>query len=59
MIRPMAIQDSDRPVAKMAPGRPISIQPLMSDAPADSEATAGFSWRPPSMYPDTSSVDLR
>ena len=49
MIRPIAIQDSEKPVAKMAPGKPISIQPLMSEAPADRAATAGCNWRPPSM----------
>ena len=49
MIRPIAIQASEKPVAKIAPGKPISIQPDMSEAPADSEATAGFSWRPPNM----------
>ena len=49
MNRPTAIQAADIPATNMAPGRPSSIQPLMSEAPADSAATDGFSWRPPSI----------
>jgi len=49
MIRPMAIQLSDRPATKIAPGRPISNQPLMSEAPADSAVTKLPRLRPPRM----------
>ena len=59
MMSPTAIQAALRPETKIAPGSPISIQPLISDAPADSAPTAGCSFRPPSMYSETSLVDLR
>ena len=43
----MAIQDSDKPVRKIAPGKPMSNQPLMSDAPAESAVTKLPKLRPP------------
>ena len=45
----MAIQLSEIPATKMAPGRPISSQPLMSEAPADSAVTKLPMLRPPRM----------
>ena len=47
MVRPIAIQLSEMPERKMAPGRPISNQPLMSEAPADSAVTTLPKLRPP------------
>lgn len=45
----MAIQLSEIPEMKIAPGSPISSQPLMSEAPAESAVTIGPKLRPPRM----------
>ena len=49
MVRPMAIHASLSPLRYTAPGRPMSSQPLMSDAPADSAVTKLPRLRPPRM----------
>ncbi|CAH0326164.1 hypothetical protein SRABI106_04577 [Rahnella aquatilis] len=47
MVRPMAIQLSEIPEIKIAPGNPINSQPLMSEAPAESAVTTLPKLRPP------------
>ena len=49
MVRPMAIQLSEMPPMKTAPGRPIRSQPLMSEAPAERAVTQLPMRRPPRM----------
>ena len=44
----MPIQAADIPDIYIAPGSPINIQPLISEAPAESAVTAGESCLPPS-----------
>ncbi|GAA3551555.1 hypothetical protein GCM10022394_34720 [Zobellella aerophila] len=44
-----AIQACPRPWEKVAPGRPISAQPLRSEAPALKAATLGGRFLPPRM----------
>ena len=55
VIEERADKEADRdprwrssPERKAAPGRPSISQPDMSEAPAESAATAGLSCRPPS-----------
>src|SRR5699024_9163868 len=48
VARPIPNQDSEKPDAYMAPGRASNNQPLISDAPALSAATAGPNDLPPS-----------
>ena len=43
----MAIQALDNPVKYIAPGKPISSQPLISAAPAESAVTAAPNFLPP------------
>src|SRR5699024_7360322 len=49
-VKPTAIQILESPTLYILPGSPISIQPDMSEAPADKAVTHGPILRPPSIY---------
>ena len=49
MTRPTAIHALEIPDTYIAPGKPINIQPLISDAPADNAVTLGLRLRPPNI----------
>lgn len=58
-MRPTAVQPaSAKPVRYASPGRPMSNQPLISDASADKAVSQGPKLRPPIKYSLLDLLDL-